>query len=51
MIMMLEVLIIVKDGDTAYPFLPFSSLLFCVLSLFTSFKQSIPKQYIYCTTE
>lgn len=51
MMMMLEVLIIVKDGGTAYPFLLFSSLLFCVLSVFTSFKQFIPKQYIYYTTE
>lgn len=47
MIVMVGALIIVKDGGTAYPFLPFSSLSFCGLSLFTSLKQSIPKQYIY----
>lgn len=45
--MVVEVLIIVQDGGTAYPFLPFSSLSFYGLSLFTSLKQSIPKQYIY----
>lgn len=48
--MTVKVLIIVQDGSTAYPFLPFSSLSFCALSLFTSLKQSIPKQYIYSAT-
>lgn len=45
--MMVEVLMVVRDGGTTYPFLPFSSLSFCVLSLFTSLLQSVPKQHIY----
>lgn len=44
--MMMEVLIIVRDGKT-YPVLLFSSLSFYVFSLFTSLKQYINKQYIY----